>query len=62
MTKIGKIPNKLPSDSAFWIFPILHLFWPRFVSVRGAAFEIRISDFAWRFGARRFLEVALIKR
>ena len=22
MTKIGKIPNKLPSDSVFWIFPI----------------------------------------
>jgi hypothetical protein len=22
MTKICKIPNKLPSDSVFWIFPI----------------------------------------
>jgi len=25
-------------------FLILNLFWPRFVSVRGAAFDIRISD------------------
>jgi len=22
MTKVCKIPNKLPSDSVFWIFPI----------------------------------------
>jgi hypothetical protein len=33
-----------------------------FVSVRGAALEIRISDFAWRLGARNFLEVVLSKR
>ena len=27
MTKMGKIPNKLPSDSVFWIFPIGDLFY-----------------------------------
>jgi hypothetical protein len=41
MTKKQKIPNNPDSDSSFWIFPILDLFWPRFVS----NFDIRISDF-----------------
>jgi len=60
MTKIGKTPNKLPSDSAFWNFFGFGFIWLRFVSdfvlrisdfvseyftVRGAAFDIRISNF-----------------
>ena len=36
-----KIPNEPKSDSKFWIFRVLDLFWPRFVS----DFDIRISDF-----------------
>jgi hypothetical protein len=45
MTKTCKIPNKLYSDSVFWIFRIGDLFVSEFVSVRGAAFDIRISEF-----------------
>jgi len=41
MTKKQKIPNELPSDSVFWIFPISHLIISAFVS----NFDIRISDF-----------------
>jgi len=52
MTKTCKIPNKRHSDSMFWIFRIGDLFVSEFVSVRGAAFDIRISDFdslaSWR--------------
>jgi len=44
MTKISQIPNKLFLDSVFWIFPILDLPVSAFVSVRGASFDIRISD------------------
>ena len=40
MIKIGKILNKLPSDSVFWIFPIRDLFVFQFVS----NFDIRILD------------------
>jgi hypothetical protein len=51
MTKICKIPNKLPSDSVFWIFPILDLFVSEFVS----DFDIRILDlFPWLLGAITF--------
>ena len=45
MIKMGKIQNKLPADSAFWIFFRFGIIWLRFVSVRGAAFVLRISDF-----------------
>jgi len=31
-------------DSAFWIFFGFGFIWPWFVSVRGASFDIRISD------------------
>jgi len=44
MIKINQIPNKLSSDSVFWIFPILYSSVSAFVSIRGAAFDIRISD------------------
>jgi hypothetical protein len=40
MTKISQIPNKLPSDSVFWIFLILDSSVSAFVS----DFDIRISD------------------
>jgi len=33
------------SESKFWIFRVWDFFWPQFVSIRGAVFEIRISDF-----------------
>jgi hypothetical protein len=60
MTKIGKTRNKLPSDSVFWNFFGFGFIWLRFVSdfvlrisdfvsefvsVRRAAFDIRISNF-----------------
>jgi hypothetical protein len=41
MTKIDKTPNKLPSDSVFWIFFGFGFIWLRFVS----DFVLRISDF-----------------
>jgi len=44
MIKQHKIPNIPDSVAEFWIFRIWDLFWPRFVSVRGAAFVLRISD------------------
>jgi len=44
MIKIGKIPNKIPSDSMFWIFPILDISVSAFVS----DFDIRISDLCRR--------------
>jgi hypothetical protein len=37
-------PNKADLDSSFWIFRVWNLFWPRFVSIRGASFVLRISD------------------
>jgi len=53
--KIGKILNKLASDSVFWIFPIGGLFVSEFVS----DFDIRISDFVARASWRTFPEVIL---
>jgi len=44
MIKKPKIQNKFHSDSKFWNFRILSLFGGEFVSVRGAAFVLRISD------------------
>jgi hypothetical protein len=41
-----KIPNKLDSASGFAFSPHMGLFACPFVSIRGAAFDIRISDFA----------------
>jgi len=41
MIKTVQIPNEPKSDSRFWIFRILDLFWPRFVS----DFDIRILNF-----------------
>ena len=41
-------------------FPSLESNWLQFVSVRGASFDIRISNFAsGRLGARKFIEVGL---
>jgi hypothetical protein len=48
MAKIGKIPNKLPSDSAFWIFPIGNL--PVSSLFRISIFGFRIC-FRGRLGA-----------
>jgi hypothetical protein len=48
MTKISQIPNQLASDTVFWIFPILDFSVSAFVSVRGASFDIRISDLCRR--------------
>jgi hypothetical protein len=57
MTKIGKIPNKLPSDSVFRIFPISDLFVSAFVS----DLDIRISDlFRGRTGAINFVKAVLL--
>jgi len=40
-----KFSNNFNLDSVFWIFFGFGFTWRRFVSVRGAAFDIRISDF-----------------
>jgi len=49
MTKISQIPNKLFSDSVFWIFPILDSPVSAFVS----DFDIRISDLCRSVLARK---------
>ena len=57
MTKKQKMVNKPDSDPEFWIFLILDFLWLRFVSVRGASFDIRISDFlSPAFGREKVLD------
>jgi hypothetical protein len=42
-------------------FPGLEFILAPFVSVRGASFDIRISDFGWwRLGALNFADVVLL--
>jgi len=44
-SKNDNVPNNFNSDSAFWIFFGFGFIGLRFVSVRGAAFVLRISNF-----------------
>ena len=54
------ISNNFNLDSAFWIFFDFGFIWLRFVSVRGAAFVLRILDlFRWLPGGINFLAVVL---
>jgi hypothetical protein len=49
ITKIGKIPNKLPSDSVSCIFPIVEVYFLR------VCFGFRYSDFGFCFPNVRYI-------